>query len=58
VTALKELVPVTQIVYGTDFPYGSAAYTSQGVAGAFNGEDLKKVDRENAERLVPRLKGA
>jgi predicted TIM-barrel fold metal-dependent hydrolase len=56
VTALKELVPITQIVYGTDFPYGTAAYTSQGIDGAFKGDDLKKVDRENAERLVPRLK--
>jgi predicted TIM-barrel fold metal-dependent hydrolase len=55
-TALKELVPITQIVYGTDFPYGTAAFTTQGVSGQFKGDDLKKVDRENAERLVPRLK--
>lgn len=54
--ALNELVTSSQILYGTDFPYGSAAYTSQGVASFFKGADLAKVDRENALRLIPRLR--
>jgi predicted TIM-barrel fold metal-dependent hydrolase len=56
--ALQELVTASQILYGTDFPYGSASHTSQGVAAHFKGDDLKKVDRENALRLIPRLKSA
>jgi predicted TIM-barrel fold metal-dependent hydrolase len=56
--ALHEMVGVSQIVYGTDFPYGSASHTTQGVAAHFKGDDLKKVDRENALRLIPRLKNA
>jgi predicted TIM-barrel fold metal-dependent hydrolase len=56
--ALAKLVPVTQIVYGTDFPYRTAADHSKGVAALFSGDDLKKVDRENALRLLPRLRSA
>jgi predicted TIM-barrel fold metal-dependent hydrolase len=55
--ALARLIPVTQIVYGTDFPYGAAAHHSSGVSAAFAGEDLRKVERENALRLLPRLRG-
>jgi predicted TIM-barrel fold metal-dependent hydrolase len=53
--ALAKLVPVSQIVYGTDFPYRTAADHSKGVAALFSGDDLKKIDRENALRLLPRL---
>lgn len=56
--ALTKLVPVSQIVYGTDFPYRTAADHTKGVAGFFKGADLSKVDRENALRLIPRLRGA
>jgi 6-methylsalicylate decarboxylase len=53
--ALAKLVPVSQIVYGTDFPYRTAADHSKGVTALFSGDDLKKIDRENALRLLPRL---
>jgi predicted TIM-barrel fold metal-dependent hydrolase len=56
--ALAKLVPISQIVYGTDFPYRTAADHSRGVSEHFKGDDLKKVDRENALRLLPRLKNA
>jgi predicted TIM-barrel fold metal-dependent hydrolase len=53
--ALAKLVPVSQIVYGTDFPYRTGAEHTKGVATVFSGEDLNKVERGNALRLVPRL---
>jgi 6-methylsalicylate decarboxylase len=56
--ALAKLVPVTQIVYGTDFPFRTAAEDTAGVTAFFKGADLEKVARENALRLVPRLKSA
>ncbi len=56
--ALAKLVPVSQIVYGTDFPYRTAAEHSKGVEALFSGDDLKKIDRENALRLLPRLRTA
>ena len=57
--ALAKLVPVSQIVYGTDFPYRTAADHSKGVVSIFSGDDLKKVgprkratpDPAAAERL-------
>jgi predicted TIM-barrel fold metal-dependent hydrolase len=54
--ALARLIPVSQIVYGTDFPYSGAPHHTQGVTTFFKGEDLNKVERENALRLLPRLK--
>ena len=56
--ALAKLVPVSQIVYGTDFPYRTAADHSKGIAAVFSGGDLAKIDRENALRLLPRLRTA
>ena len=56
--ALAKLVPVSQIVYGTDFPYRTAADHSRGVSAIFKGDELKAVDRDNALRLLPRLKTA
>src|SRR5262249_3066993 len=55
--ALSKLVPVTQIVYGTDFPYRNAVDHTTGVTAFFKAGDLDKVARENALRLVPRLRG-
>ena len=54
--ALSKLVPVSQIVYGTDFPYRTASDHTKGVTAFFKGDDLKKVDRENALRILPRLR--
>jgi 6-methylsalicylate decarboxylase len=57
-SALVQLVPTTQIVYGTDFPYRTAAEHTKGVTAFFKPDDLAKVDRENALRLLPRLRSA
>ena len=56
--ALARLVPVSQIVYGTDFPYRTSVDHSRGVASHFKGDDLIKVERDNALRLIPRLRSA
>jgi predicted TIM-barrel fold metal-dependent hydrolase len=56
--ALTKLVPVSQIVYGTDFPYRTAADHTRGVNATFSGDELKAVNRENALRLIPRLRNA
>jgi predicted TIM-barrel fold metal-dependent hydrolase len=56
--ALREMVGASQIVYGTDFPYGTAGLTTKGVTEYFKGDDLQKVDRENALKLIPRLRAS
>jgi predicted TIM-barrel fold metal-dependent hydrolase len=57
-SAMAQLMPISQIVYGTDFPYRTAAEHTKGVTEFFKGDDLRAIDRENALRLMPRLKTA
>src|SRR5215470_2113566 len=57
-SALAKMVPVSQIVYGTDFPYRTAADHTKGVSEFFRGDDLQAVNRDNALRLIPRLRSA
>ena len=56
--ALAKLVPVSQIVYGSDFPYRTAAEHSTGVDAIFDAADRKRVNHENALRILPRLGSA
>ena len=56
--ALAKLVPISQIVYGTDYPYRTGLDHTKGLAAAFSGADLMAIERENALRILPRLKAA
>ena len=56
--ALAKLVPVSQIMYGSDFPYRTAAEHSKGVDAIFDEQDRRRVNRENARRILPRLGSA
>lgn len=52
--SLKMIVPVSQIVFGTDFPFGSSAATAQGLQKCgFSPEELREIDRENARAILP-----
>jgi predicted TIM-barrel fold metal-dependent hydrolase len=55
--ALAKLIPVSQIVYGTDYPYRTGSDHTQGVIATFSGADLAAVERGNALRLITRLNG-
>jgi predicted TIM-barrel fold metal-dependent hydrolase len=59
VGALRKVVPVSQIVYGTDYWYRTAGESGRGLTtnGVFNAEELKAINRGNAERILPRYKG-
>jgi predicted TIM-barrel fold metal-dependent hydrolase len=55
--SLTKLIPVSQIVFGTDFPYRTAAEHVKGLTDyGFSASDLQSIDRDNAVRLLPRLK--
>lgn len=54
--ALAKLVPISQIMYGTDFPYRAAAEQSKGVDAIFAEDDRKRVNRDNALSILPRLR--
>ncbi|MND01539.1 hypothetical protein D3C83_205680 [compost metagenome] len=49
---------MSQIVYGTDFPFRGGAEINGGLNGygEFSRSDLAAIERGNALRLFPRLK--
>jgi predicted TIM-barrel fold metal-dependent hydrolase len=52
IQALAKLVGVSQIVFGTDFPYRTSAEHVAGLTERFNAEDLAAIDRGNALRIL------
>jgi predicted TIM-barrel fold metal-dependent hydrolase len=55
--ALKHTVPMSQILFGTDYPYRSSKENTTGLlaSNAFDPEELQALKRDNALRLFPRL---
>ncbi len=56
-TALKKVVPVSQILFGTDFPWRSAAETVKGLKDnrVFSAKELHAIDSANAVALLPQF---
>jgi 6-methylsalicylate decarboxylase len=55
--ALMNLVPTTQILFGSDFPYRAVAPTANGWDNYQVSLEIKRaVNRDNALKLLPRLK--
>ena len=57
--ALTKVVPLSQIMLGTDYPARTIADHVKGLkeCGVFNEQQLAQVERENALALFPRFKG-
>jgi len=54
--AMKMIVSPTQLVFGTDFPWGTPAAIAAGLAGCgFSDAELAGIDRDNALRLLPQF---
>lgn len=55
--SLTKLVSASQIVFGTDYPFRTSADHVKGLIDyGFSAADLRAIDRENALRLLPRLR--
>jgi predicted TIM-barrel fold metal-dependent hydrolase len=58
--SFKKMVPVSRILFGTDFPLGggSAATVAKGLAdnGGFTPAELRAIGRDNALALLPNLR--
>jgi 6-methylsalicylate decarboxylase len=56
--ALKKVVPVSHILFGTDFPYLRAELHVKGLreAGLFTPKELAAIDHGNIARLLPKYK--
>jgi predicted TIM-barrel fold metal-dependent hydrolase len=57
-SSLTKLVPSSQVVFGTDFPFLTAKATAAELreTGLFNAADLQAIERGNAERLMPKYR--
>ena len=54
--ALMKIAPVSQVLYGTDFPFRDGAEVNGGLAKhGFSAAELRAIDRDNALRLLPKL---
>lgn len=57
IAALTSLVPTTQILFGSDDPFVPLAETAEGMMQLdFSIDDLRRIGRQNALALLPRLK--
>jgi 6-methylsalicylate decarboxylase len=57
IAALTSLIPTSQILFGSDNPFIPLAETAEGVKHLdFSAEDLKRIGRDNALELLPRLR--
>jgi predicted TIM-barrel fold metal-dependent hydrolase len=56
-SALAAIIPVSQIVFGTDFPYRTSIDHVRGLreSGVFSEAQLMDIERGNALKLLPRL---
>jgi predicted TIM-barrel fold metal-dependent hydrolase len=57
-SALRHVAPVSQILFGTDFPFRTSIEHVEGLQGCgiFDAAELHAIDRGNAERLLPRYR--
>ena len=56
--ALLKLVPVSQVTYGTDYPYFPLDQNKNLQQMGLAATDVQSIESGNATRLIPRLKAA
>jgi 6-methylsalicylate decarboxylase len=54
IRALADLVPTSQIVFGTDYPYRTSAEHVAGLEQRFSADDLAAIDSGNVLRILPK----
>jgi 6-methylsalicylate decarboxylase len=55
--ALLKMAPVSQVLYGTDYPFRNGAEVNDGIAAyGFSPDDMRSIERDMALKLIPRLK--
>jgi predicted TIM-barrel fold metal-dependent hydrolase len=55
--ALLRLAPISNVLFGSDYPLRPASEAVEGTtAYAFTDAQRRAINRDNAERLVPRLR--
>jgi predicted TIM-barrel fold metal-dependent hydrolase len=59
-SALKQIIPISQVLFGTDYPYARVPDEVKGLqeCGVFNAGELQAIDHENALSLLPKYRSA
>ena len=56
-SALMNLVPISQIIFGSDYPWGRTSANAEGLTNlGLSAADLRAIGRNNALTLFPRLR--
>ena len=56
-SAILKMIPVSNLLFGSDYPYRPASMCAEGLAAyGFKPADLRSIEYENAFRLMPQLK--
>jgi len=59
IAALLKMVPIAQVLYGTDYPFRDGAEVNKGIAEwGFSAADLSAIERDTALKLLPRVKAS
>jgi predicted TIM-barrel fold metal-dependent hydrolase len=59
IVPLTKLVSTSQILFGTDYPFRTAADHVKGLGvSGFNSDNLKAIYRENAVRMMPQFRAS
>jgi predicted TIM-barrel fold metal-dependent hydrolase len=56
--SLTKMVAMSQILFVSDYPYRNAAQQVPGLENIFTAEDMHKINRDNALKLLPRWRQA
>ena len=57
--ALLKMAPVSQVLYGTDYPFRGGAEVNAGIAAyGFSADDVQSIESGLARKLLPNLKRA
>jgi len=57
--ALLKMAPASQLLYGTDYPFRPGAEVNAGIAAqGFAADEVRSIEHEAAQKLMPRLKTA
>jgi 6-methylsalicylate decarboxylase len=57
-SSLMQLVAISQVLFGTDFPFRAAAEHVSGLGECgFSADELTQIAHVNAARLIPRVRG-
>ena len=57
IAALLKMVDISQVMYGTDFPFRDGAEVNAGIKDyGFTAADIAAIERGNAMKLLPRIK--